>query len=108
MNTELIKQLELAIAVERGEVQANEVEERGRNSLSHPFGDWRQKSGEWWSFGTGYTEYRRKPKPLELWVNIYENGVIMAHRSQDSAIDCQTIINNGGCTLHHMREVTNE
>jgi hypothetical protein len=46
-------------------------------------------------------DYRIKPKPLELWLNVYPNRVTGVHPSQESAYqNCLP----GGRTVH-MREV---
>lgn len=104
MNDSLIKQLELAIQVEKGEVPWGEIQYR---PLSEP------PEFVWicvapcgkpsWNFTNA--EYRRKPKPLELWVNIYENGVITAHKTQEDATDCMPVSVCGHCKLYHMKEV---
>lgn len=53
-------------------------------------------------------EFRRKPKPLELWVNIYSDGRRINHANQKRAIsaanDDQT--NSLLRAAVHMREVT--
>lgn len=100
MNDSLIKQLELAIAVIKGEIPHDEIECRHeRNS------NWDKKVTPINSWEFHHYEYRRKPKLLELWVNIYEYGVITAHKTQEDATDCMPVSVCGHCKLYHMKEV---
>lgn len=48
---------------------------------------------EWWPFSEHPTWdpsniYRRKPKPMEMWANLYPNGIITTHMTKLAAIDC--------------------
>jgi len=47
------------------------------------------------------SEYRIKPKPLELWVNVYEHGSSACFESKSTA---EFSLRAGGRTVH-MREV---
>lgn len=47
--------------------------------------------------------YRKKPKPLELWVNVYDSGQTFVHRSEEAARHAL----ESGRTVH-MREVVGE
>ena len=85
MNDPLIKQLELAIQVEKGEVSWGEIQYR---PLSEPpeFG-WicvAPCGKPSWNFTNA--EYRRKPKPLECWVNTMSGGSV-ERRAFDSFED---------------------
>ena len=50
-------------------------------------------------------EYRRKPQPLELWVNIYPNGEYGAPRNTEA--EAKSVGSLAVRTIR-MREVTNE
>lgn len=67
------------------------------------FGDteWRLAGTPIWNFHR--TEYRPKPKPLELWVNVYDSGQTFVHRSEESA----RLSLESGRTVH-MREVVDD
>lgn len=118
MTPTLIDQLNLAIQVESGEVPLSEVQQRCRHALEYPFGDWEAKAGGHWSFGTGYLEYRRKPKPLERWMNLDSGGVEEFFKSEEVAkrnADMRTKMTEDtglGYAITriavHMREVTND
>ena len=66
MNDSLIKQLELAIQVEKGEVDLGEVQFRTRQN-----GEWKPTGMLPIHWQHSQCEYRRKPKPLECWFLIY-------------------------------------
>lgn len=78
MNTDLIKQLRLAIEVEEGKVPMGDIQRR----LKHEYIS-RDKTQMEWSHPPGWDtpeswnhkeyEYRRKPKPLECWVAEYDS-----------------------------------
>ena len=70
-----------------------DVESKGDDGI------WRWTVAPVWDF-LSY-DYRIKPKPLELWVNVYPDGAYSANETQDIAslrlrIDGRTV---------HMREV---
>jgi hypothetical protein len=51
-------------------------------------------------------EYRRKPQPVELWVNVYSIG-FATHASEESALDAAKHDPQGPIRAAvHMREVT--
>ena len=94
MNDSLIKQLELAIAVIKGEIPHDEIECRHeRNS------NWDKKVTPINSWEFHPYEYRRKPKPLECEVVVVGGRIYgmrgMLHEGKD-------------CRIVKMREVTNE
>jgi hypothetical protein len=49
-------------------------------------------------------QYRRKPKPLEMWANLYPNGLITTYMTKRSAIECS--VPECGRIAVLMREVT--
>ena len=49
-------------------------------------------------------EYRRKPKPLEMWANLYPNGIITTYMTKIAAIACSVPECSRIAVL--MREVT--
>lgn len=105
MNTDLIKQLELAIAVERGEVPLSEVQWKHRDIKD---GKWRVITlrPEEWNYRD--YEYRRKPKPLECWVAEYGPGHYKLfwhkeHEGLSRPTDCKE-----PTRMIKMREVTDD
>lgn len=50
--------------------------------------------------------YRPKPKPLDLWVNIYPDGATFSHRNKAAAINA--IDGDEDCRTVHMREVVDD
>jgi len=47
------------------------------------FTDWGSDAEPQWNWGA--VEYRVKPEPLELWVNIYDNGAVLTYKSEEEA-----------------------
>lgn len=70
MNDSLIKQLELALQVERGEVLKDEIQvSRLGTDIWHGVG-----KGHVWDYCL--YEYRRKPKPLECEVVVIDGQIV--------------------------------
>lgn len=116
MNTDLIKQLELALAVERGEVPLSEIQRRLRHeyiSSNKEFMQWHachdHHTPEIWKHNK--YEYRRKPKPLEKWLMFYSDNSARSFESFEEAKAAMEQEKNSYLTpvgIIHMREVTNE
>lgn len=69
-----------------------------RSTFDKDFILWRDSINPAWNFGD--FEYRPKPKPLELWVNV-GTGSCFAHRTKETAI----LHAADGVRTVHMREV---
>lgn len=107
MNDSLIKQLELAIAVERLEVPMEDLQCRPK----HPGYDWGACSTTPQCWNHKDYEYRRKPKPLELWFVFYDDRSAMSYESSDMARNAFDREKNSiipPTKIVHMREVTND
>ena len=116
MNNTLIDQLKLAIQVESGEVPLSEVTRRLRPeyiSKDVTQYDWqslsdRHKPSTW---NHEEYEYRRKPKPLECWVNTYTDGSSSSFERKCDAVDSADEDHNR-CVIErvavHMREVSQQ
>ena len=113
MNDSLIKQLELAIQVEKGEVPLIEVERRPIVDLTNGV----RHGMKWNPIASDYDprfwdhenyEYRRKPKPLEKWLMFYSDK---SARSFDSLEDAKEAMEQGKNShftpvgITHMKEV---
>ena len=112
MNTDLIKQLELAIAVEKGEVPLSEVQWKRRDQTESEM-PWRACAcgPQEWSFDN--CQYRRKLKPLELWMNQRHDGYRKFFESEAAAMDNaenERVSGRGPYSViaKRMREVTND
>ena len=115
MTPTLIDQLKLAIQVESGELEWTDTECRRKNGEQWEAPIVRSlKDGQIkpvWNFEL--FEYRRKPKPLELWVNIREDGLMRCFDCVQGAIgDSRARAANDEmpdrAVAVHMREVTND
>lgn len=71
MNTDLIKQLELALAVERGEVPRSEVQAKYLSENKWVDLEDSEPPHKW---DYCLYEYRHKPKPREWWSVEYDDG----------------------------------
>lgn len=59
--------------------------------------------GAWHIQDAEKLQFRIKPKPMEIWVNFYENQAGLAHSSKQSAIDiCNSVATR---VAVHFREV---
>lgn len=110
MNDSLIKQLELAIQVEKGELEWTDTECRRKN-----IEQWEApivrclKDGQIkpvWNFES--FEYRRKPKPLECWFLIYIDQSAKLFTSMEGAQKARDKEKNSylpPTKIVHMKEV---
>jgi len=71
----LKEKIEVMQAYLDGEKIEHRMDDTGewKDVYNAPYFQW----GEW--------DYRIKPKPMEIWVNIYADGDIFGHRNKDSA-----------------------
>lgn len=123
MTPTLIDQLKLAIQVESGEVPLSEVQRR----LNEDYISKDRTAMTWNPIASDHTpknwslkeyEYRRKPKPLERWMNLDSGGVEEFFKSEEVAkrnADMRTKMTEDtglGYAITriavHMREVTND
>ena len=114
MNNTLIDQLKLAIQVESGEVSLGEVQRR----LNEDYISKDKTAMTWNPIASDHTpknwslkeyEYRRKPKPLELWFVFYDDRSAMSYESSDMARNAFDREKNSiiqPIKIVHMREVT--
>ena len=72
MNDSLIKQLELAIQVERGEIPRDEIQVKHVKDVDDTV--WVDLGGAGWDFR--FLHYRRKPKPLECEVVVIDGQIV--------------------------------
>lgn len=105
MNTSLITQLELALAVERGKVPREEIQHRrcfeGTMTM-----EWYMSGIPTWNFQS--FEYRRKPKLLECWVAEYGPGHHKLLWTQGQEASSRPPDRGEPTRMILMREVTNE
>jgi len=109
MTPTLIDQLKLAIQVESGEVDQMEVQYRSKGHEEWMSPDSPSPKGWAWRFES--YEYRRKPKPLELWFVFYDDRSAMSYESSDMARNAFDREKNSiipPTKIVHMREVTND
>lgn len=66
--------------------------------------DWQDAVSPIWNFDE--FEYRIKPKPLELWVNLYPDGTSSPYETKKEALAAKK--DYAEARTVHMREVTDE